>query len=214
MKRIGTENERKRKLFEAAQFLFYEQGYIGTSLNDMIERSETNKGTFYHYYKSKAELGLSVYEKAFTQHREVYSLFPNENALTLISVDNRIFWSVFFKDFNFRRFFTDLIREGVHFTSSRMVEDCLQFSAKRFSYNKLSLINASSIGFRSNTSLHVYDNLDDYSAEEISTFNLKQFFQLYEIPQEDIEHAISRSLLLFEQLQITTDRFEYHANPK
>lgn len=214
MKRIGTENEKKMKLFESAKFLFYEQGYTGTSLNDMIERSQTNKGTFYHYYKSKAELGLSVYEKAFTQHREVYSLFPEENSLTLISVDNRIFWSVFFEDFNFRRFFTDLIREGVHFTSSRMVEDCLQFSTKRFSYNNLALINASSIGFRSNVSLHVYDNLEDYSAEEISTFSLKQFFQLYDIPQADIEYAISRSSTLFEQLQITTDGFEYHANLK
>ncbi len=39
----------KRKIVTAAWRLFYEQGYDHTTVDEIIELSETSKGSFYHY---------------------------------------------------------------------------------------------------------------------------------------------------------------------
>ena len=44
------------KIVSAAWKLFYEQGYEDTTVEDIIFESETSKGTFYHYFDSKAAL--------------------------------------------------------------------------------------------------------------------------------------------------------------
>ncbi len=40
----------KGKIVSAAWRLFYEQGYEDTTLEDILEASETSRGTFYHYF--------------------------------------------------------------------------------------------------------------------------------------------------------------------
>jgi len=49
-------NYTKSKIVEAAWQLFYEQGYEDTTIDEIIERSCTSKGSFYHYFKGKDEL--------------------------------------------------------------------------------------------------------------------------------------------------------------
>ena len=43
----------KNRIVTAAWELFYEQGYRETTIDDIVERSETSKGSFYHYLKEK-----------------------------------------------------------------------------------------------------------------------------------------------------------------
>lgn len=58
MKRSGT----KSRIVEAAWALFYEVGYDATTVEDIVRRSETSKGSFYHYFESKdALLGSLAY---------------------------------------------------------------------------------------------------------------------------------------------------------
>lgn len=40
----------------AAWRLFYEQGYEDTTIDDIVEASETSKGSFYHYFSGKDSL--------------------------------------------------------------------------------------------------------------------------------------------------------------
>ena len=52
----------KSRIVEAAWALFYEHGYDGTTVEDIVSRSETSKGSFYHYFESKdALLGSLAY---------------------------------------------------------------------------------------------------------------------------------------------------------
>ena len=44
------------KLIEAARFLFWERGYAGTSMSDLLARAEVNSGSFYHFFDSKEAL--------------------------------------------------------------------------------------------------------------------------------------------------------------
>ena len=46
----------KGRIVNAAWELFYEQGYDDTTIDDIVERSETSKGSFYHYFESKDAL--------------------------------------------------------------------------------------------------------------------------------------------------------------
>jgi len=46
----------KQQIVSAAWQLFYEKGYNGTTVDDIIALSETSKGSFYYYFSSKDEL--------------------------------------------------------------------------------------------------------------------------------------------------------------
>lgn len=46
----------KNKIVTAAWQLFYEKGFNDTTVDEIIERSHTSKGSFYYYFKSKDEL--------------------------------------------------------------------------------------------------------------------------------------------------------------
>ena len=50
----------KGKIISAAWELFYEQGYDDTTVEEIIERSQTSKGSFYHYFDGKDALLSSL----------------------------------------------------------------------------------------------------------------------------------------------------------
>ncbi len=45
------------KLLDAARDLFNEHGYASAGINEIIQRSQTSKKSFYHYFPSKKALG-------------------------------------------------------------------------------------------------------------------------------------------------------------
>lgn len=46
----------KSRIVSSAWQLFYEKGYNGTTVDDIIELSGTSKGSFYYYFSTKDEL--------------------------------------------------------------------------------------------------------------------------------------------------------------
>ncbi len=60
-------DERKNEILDAAQELFYSQGYEQTPVNSIIEKVGVSKGTFYHYFKSKEDLLDSLAERVTGQ---------------------------------------------------------------------------------------------------------------------------------------------------
>ena len=46
----------KSKIISAAWKLFYDKGYDGTTIEDIVTLSETSKGSFYHYFEGKESL--------------------------------------------------------------------------------------------------------------------------------------------------------------
>lgn len=46
----------KSRIVSAAWQLFYDKGYNGTTVDDIIELSGTSKGSFYYYFNTKDEL--------------------------------------------------------------------------------------------------------------------------------------------------------------
>ena len=53
-------NQTKSRIVSAAWKLFYRYGYESTTIDDIVEQSDTSKGSFYHYFKSKDALLSSL----------------------------------------------------------------------------------------------------------------------------------------------------------
>jgi TetR/AcrR family transcriptional repressor of nem operon len=54
--KLGTRD----RLIESARFLFWQHGYAGTSMADLLARSNVNSGSFYHFFESKEALLRTV----------------------------------------------------------------------------------------------------------------------------------------------------------
>jgi TetR/AcrR family transcriptional regulator, transcriptional repressor for nem operon len=50
------------RLIEAGLYLFWLQGYAATGIAEILSRARVNSGSFYHFFKTKEELLLSVLE--------------------------------------------------------------------------------------------------------------------------------------------------------
>ena len=55
-----TTRNTKGKIVSAAWKLFYEQGYDNTTIEEIVELSQTSKGSFYHYFEGKDALLSSL----------------------------------------------------------------------------------------------------------------------------------------------------------
>jgi AcrR family transcriptional regulator len=55
--------ERRHQLIDVALRLFSNKGYDGTTIKDLAEAGGVAQGLFYHYFQSKEELLLSVFER-------------------------------------------------------------------------------------------------------------------------------------------------------
>ena len=65
MAKRNSRNTRGR-IISAAWKLFYEQGYDGTTVEDIVFESGTSKGSFYHYFRSKEAFGVALLEHHYT----------------------------------------------------------------------------------------------------------------------------------------------------
>jgi TetR/AcrR family transcriptional regulator, transcriptional repressor for nem operon len=59
------------RLIESARFLFWERGFAGTSMADLLLHSGANSGSFYHFFESKDALLRAVLEEYLLALRPV-----------------------------------------------------------------------------------------------------------------------------------------------
>jgi TetR/AcrR family transcriptional repressor of nem operon len=50
------------RLIDSARFLFWERGFAGTSMAELLAHAEVNSGSFYHFFDSKEALLRAVLE--------------------------------------------------------------------------------------------------------------------------------------------------------
>lgn len=96
----------KGKIISSAWKLFYEQGYEDTTIEDIIEESQTSRGTFYHYFEGKDSLlsslsylfdekyeeltetidsSMSCFETLMYLNAELFSMIENSISLDLLA---------------------------------------------------------------------------------------------------------------------------------
>ena len=99
-------NNTKGKIIKAAWELFYQNGYEDTTVEEIIERSGTSQGSFYHYFKGKDALlsslsylfderyeelmeeidpKMNVFDKLMLLNHELFLMIENEISLDLLA---------------------------------------------------------------------------------------------------------------------------------
>jgi TetR/AcrR family transcriptional regulator, transcriptional repressor for nem operon len=66
-------SDAKEKLTEAALGLIWTSGYGATSVDDICAKANVKKGSFYHFFKSKAELEVAALEAHWQRGRPVWN---------------------------------------------------------------------------------------------------------------------------------------------
>lgn len=64
---MGRTSDAKEKLLDVAFELIWDSSYGGVSVDQICERARVNKGSFYYYFGSKAELAVAAYEEHWKQ---------------------------------------------------------------------------------------------------------------------------------------------------
>lgn len=65
--------ETRQKLIDCAYEEIYSKGFQGASINDILKNAGVNKGSMYHFFKSKKELGIAaITEKMRARFSERY----------------------------------------------------------------------------------------------------------------------------------------------
>lgn len=63
MKTARIDSIAKDRLLEAAEKLMLAKGYTATSVDEICESAKLTKGSFFHYFKSKDDLGKAVLDR-------------------------------------------------------------------------------------------------------------------------------------------------------
>jgi AcrR family transcriptional regulator len=79
----------REAIVEAAIDCFYERGYDGTSVQDVVDRAGVTKGAFYHHFTKKDELLLHIHDRFMDQQMQALEAglaedLPPREALTLL----------------------------------------------------------------------------------------------------------------------------------
>lgn len=95
MARRTARNTRSR-IVSAAWELFYEYGYDDTTVDDIVERSGTSKGSFYHYFAGKDALLSSLSTIFDEKYLELTETMPPEmNSFDrLIYLNHELFFMI------------------------------------------------------------------------------------------------------------------------
>lgn len=86
------ERNTKGKIVSAAWKLFYEQGYEETTVEEIIEESETSRGSFYHYFAGKDALLGTLSYLFDDKYEELMSSLPEAGCFdTLMYLNGEVF---------------------------------------------------------------------------------------------------------------------------
>ncbi|HAB16319.1 MAG TPA: TetR/AcrR family transcriptional regulator [Verrucomicrobiota bacterium] len=66
---MGRTSDARERLLAAALQLIWTNSYGSVSVDDICARAEVKKGSFYHFFPSKADLALAAYEQHWEEMR-------------------------------------------------------------------------------------------------------------------------------------------------
>ncbi|WP_319419201.1 TetR family transcriptional regulator C-terminal domain-containing protein [Pleurocapsa sp. FMAR1] len=71
MNRANKRNE----LIQVGKEIVVQQGFKGTSLNDVLTKAGVPKGSFYYYFSSKEDFGLAIVDDFAQEYRDRFKTF-------------------------------------------------------------------------------------------------------------------------------------------
>ena len=63
---MGRTSDADQRLMTAALDLMWDEGYSAVTIDEICDRADVKKGSFYYFFKSKADLAIAALEKLWT----------------------------------------------------------------------------------------------------------------------------------------------------
>lgn len=76
MRKAKANSETKDRLIKTAQQLIYVKGFVPTTVDEICQTAGLSKGSFFHYFKSKEDLGKAVLDYFSSS---IYDILENED---------------------------------------------------------------------------------------------------------------------------------------
>lgn len=84
--------QRREEIIDAAEAVFFSQGFEQSTMDDIAAKAELSKGTLYLYFKSKEDLHMAVARKAILLLRSI-TLEASEGAGSAVEKLQRMGWA-------------------------------------------------------------------------------------------------------------------------
>src|ERR1700679_1790657 len=88
---MGSTSDADQRLKKAAMALMWEESYGSVTIDQICQRADVKKGSFYYFFKSKAELAVAALEKLWTDEWQ-----PNLDRAFSSSIDPRARFTGYF----------------------------------------------------------------------------------------------------------------------
>lgn len=184
------QDETRADIIEATRELFTRQGFYETSMSDIVEASDTSKGTLYYYFDDKLELFESMIER---EVQELYGEFSTIAAgdmpvrekmreilktTAVFGRDNFEFAQILLQTKNFHSDFEERIWEW-HERFHEMIKIVLKEGVDRgvIEDKDLTLMTYNFQGLIRSFAPPLYHEDEDYDIDRLADFTLEIFLE-------------------------------------
>lgn len=87
---------KKEKILQAARELFVEKGFTGTSISEIVSKSEVTHSLVFHHFKSKENLWQIVKNLIVDEGKEIVNNFPSLNQPLASFLNELIYFAIDF----------------------------------------------------------------------------------------------------------------------
>lgn len=84
----------KKRIIQAANALFAEKGFKGTSVNDIVKRAEVSKGGFYHHFTKKEDIVDIILTSYVDDLTGYYDALTEEHGDNVLLAFNGVFEAI------------------------------------------------------------------------------------------------------------------------
>ena len=207
--------ETKQKIFVTAKQLFYEYGFIKTTLAEIAKESDTNKAMVAYYFKNKNNLALEVYNeymvasKVRTQNA-INEKFPGCNAVLKTAIEYRIQNRNCRLNRHLNQFYHELCDTNIlmktESASIGFVENInrsYKLGLDRLEIKALALANLAVVH-----GLHVSrdDGYLDCSSEYLAELEIRLLFQSLRFENDFIDQCIAESRKMTDVIEVKVEK--------
>ncbi len=193
----------RSRLLEAARELFYDQGYVATTLAQISEKSGVNNGLITYYFKSKRNMAGEIYNMCLMELRNAIAqylfLHTKEYSMALdVALETRILLEQKFKNPNFLRFCIEYQRERDHFDELNLRRERYYSLQKELINPEISdldlkLYSVCGIAVTERISEAFAKKYIDCDYEYLKDYVTRTLFTMLQLSEEDIEKLIESS---------------------
>lgn len=213
MQRYSKDSNTKNDIMNAAEKLFYENGYNDTFLDEIANEAGVTKGLITYYFKSKIALANNVNNRVFAKQKnyitqKIYDKYSEYDPQVGVLVENRIQFKMWTEDKYAGRFWYELLKYDTGDSQERL-DQMIRFYKSLFhklniqkTSDELRLMALAVSGVTRSIYIAFFEGTFSCSGEEVLKFISSSKFIYLGFTSERIKFLLDESLKIEQQLDV------------